>query len=82
MSNCRDNIPPGTLAVFEDACEGHVTDRRSSTDRDHKLCGVKLCRPSEGLLNTLLPQQHGPFVKEAGGLLIDANGHWVSVPPQ
>jgi arsenate reductase len=44
--------------------------------------GVKLCRPSELVLDILPLPQHGPFAKEDGELLIDANGHRVSTPPQ
>jgi arsenate reductase len=44
--------------------------------------GVKLCRPSEVVLDILPLQQHGLFTKEDGELLIDANGHRVLTPPQ
>ena len=44
--------------------------------------GVKLCRPSEVVLDILPLSQLGPFAKEDGELLIDANGHRVSTPPQ
>ena len=44
--------------------------------------GVKLCRPSELVLDILPLPQHGPFAKEDGELLIDANGHRVSTRPQ
>jgi arsenate reductase len=43
--------------------------------------GVKLCRPSELVLDILPLPQHGPFAKEDGELLIDASGHRVSTPP-
>lgn len=39
--------------------------------------GVRLCRPSEQVLD-LLPSQRGEFRKEDGELLIDANGQRVS----
>ena len=39
--------------------------------------GVRLCRPSEMVLD-LLPPQRGEFRKEDGALLIDANGIVVS----
>ena len=39
--------------------------------------GVRLCRPSEMVLD-LLPPQRGEFRKEDGALLIDANGNVVS----
>ena len=38
---------------------------------------VRLCRPSEVVLD-LLPPQRGEFRKEDGALLIDANGNVVS----
>ena len=38
---------------------------------------VRLCRPSEMVLD-LLPPQRGEFRKEDGALLIDANGNVVS----
>lgn len=36
--------------------------------------GVKLCRPSEAVLDLLDQWPNGPFYKEDGDLLIDANG--------
>jgi arsenate reductase len=36
--------------------------------------GVRLCRPSEILLDILPLPQHGPFRKEDGELLIDEHG--------
>lgn len=36
--------------------------------------GVKLCRPSEAVLDILPLRQNGPFVKEDGEAVIDANG--------
>jgi arsenate reductase len=40
--------------------------------------GLKLCRPSEAVLDILPLPQEGPFSKEDGELLIDANGRRVS----
>ena len=40
--------------------------------------GVKLCRPSEALLDILPLPQKGPFNKEDGELLIDAEGRRVA----
>jgi arsenate reductase len=39
--------------------------------------GVRLCRPSEQVLD-LLPPQQGEFRKEDGELVIDASGRWVA----
>lgn len=39
--------------------------------------GVKLCRPSEAVLDILPIPQRGPFAKEDGELLIDAEGRRV-----
>lgn len=36
--------------------------------------GVKLCRPSETVLDILPNQQQGPFTKEDGEVVIDAEG--------
>lgn len=36
--------------------------------------GVKLCRPSEAVLDLLEQWPPGPFTKEDGELLIDSNG--------
>jgi arsenate reductase len=36
--------------------------------------GVRLCRPSETVLDLLDRLPPGPFAKEDGSLLIDANG--------
>jgi arsenate reductase len=40
--------------------------------------GVKLCRPSEAVLDILPLPQKGPFAKEDGELVIDAEGRRVS----
>lgn len=40
--------------------------------------GVKLCRPSEVVLDLLDAWPQGPFFKEDGGLMIDADGQRVS----
>ena len=37
--------------------------------------GVKLCRPSEAVLDILPLPQKGPFAKEDGEPLIDVKGH-------
>jgi arsenate reductase (glutaredoxin) len=42
--------------------------------------GTKLCRPSEAVLDILPLPQKGPFSKEDGDLLIDAEGHRVAGP--
>jgi len=39
--------------------------------------GVRLCRPSEIVLD-LLPPQRGPFIKENGERVIDEHGHRVA----
>lgn len=39
--------------------------------------GAKLCRPSEQVLDILPVPQHGPFAKEDGELVIDADGRRV-----
>jgi arsenate reductase (glutaredoxin) len=39
--------------------------------------GVRLCRPSEAVLDLLDRLPPGPFAKEDGGLLIDAEGRRV-----
>lgn len=39
--------------------------------------GVKLCRPSEAVLDILPIPQRGPFAKEDGELVIDAQGRRV-----
>jgi arsenate reductase (glutaredoxin) len=43
--------------------------------------GVKLCRPSEALLDILPLPQKGPFKKEDGELLIDVEGRRVANAP-
>ena len=40
--------------------------------------GVKLCRPSESVLDLLPMPQRGEFRKEDGDLVVDSNGHRVS----
>ena len=39
--------------------------------------GVKLCRPSEAVLDILPLPQKGPFIKEDGEVVMDAQGHRV-----
>lgn len=39
--------------------------------------GVRLCRPSERVLDILPKPQQGPFIKEDGELVIDARGRRV-----
>lgn len=39
--------------------------------------GTKLCRPSEAVLDLLASPQRGPFVKEDGEVIVDANGRRV-----
>jgi arsenate reductase len=40
--------------------------------------GVKLCRPSEAVLDILPNPQRGAFVKEDGERVVDADGHRVA----
>jgi arsenate reductase len=42
--------------------------------------GVKLCRPSETVLDILPQPQRGAFVKEDGEQVVDATGHRVDRP--
>jgi arsenate reductase len=42
--------------------------------------GVKLCRPSEAVLDILPHPQRGPFVKEDGEAVIDALGNRIARP--
>ena len=44
--------------------------------------GVKLCRPSEAVLDLLPQAQRAAFTKEDGERVIDAHGHRVSPEPQ
>ena len=41
--------------------------------------GIRLCRPSEVVLDILPNPEIGPFVKEDGEVVIDANGQRVSI---
>ena len=40
--------------------------------------GVKLCRPSEAVLNLLPEPQQGAFAKEDGEKVVDASGHRIA----
>ena len=40
--------------------------------------GVRLCRPSERVIDLLERLPRGPFYKEDGSLLVDENGHLVN----
>lgn len=42
--------------------------------------GVKLCRPSEAVLDILPNPQRGAFIKEDGEVVVDASGHRVGTP--
>ena len=42
--------------------------------------GVKLCRPSEAVLDVLPLPQKGPFAREDGELVIDAQGNRILSP--
>jgi arsenate reductase (glutaredoxin) len=42
--------------------------------------GVKLCRPSEAVLDILPNPQRGPFAKEDGEAVIDAHGNRIARP--
>ena len=42
--------------------------------------GVKLCRPSEVVLDILPNLQQGAFVKEDGSPVVDASGHRIGKP--
>jgi arsenate reductase len=64
----------------EDVCEeqviAHMLDHPVLVNRPI-VCtplGVKLCRPSEAVLDILENKPQGPFHKEDGELLIDENG--------
>jgi len=41
--------------------------------------GTRLCRPSEQVLDILPDAQRGPFTKEDGEVVIDAQGRRVSL---
>ncbi|MBL1188655.1 arsenate reductase, partial [Escherichia coli] len=41
--------------------------------------GTRLCRPSEAVLDILPDPQQGPFTKEDGEPVIDAQGRRISV---
>jgi len=43
--------------------------------------GVRLCRPSEAVLDILPLAQRGPFAKEDGEALIRADGSRIACPP-
>lgn len=40
--------------------------------------GVKLCRPSEVVLDVLPDRQKGPFAKEDGEVVVDAQGNRIT----
>jgi arsenate reductase (glutaredoxin) len=42
--------------------------------------GTRLCRPSEVVLDILPSEQRGPFTKEDGEVVVDAEGHRVPRP--
>ncbi|HEY4252549.1 MAG TPA: arsenate reductase (glutaredoxin) [Roseomonas sp.] len=44
--------------------------------------GVKLCRPSETVLDILPAAQRGAFDKEDGEAVVDAAGHRIARPPR
>ena len=43
--------------------------------------GVKLCRPSEVVLDLLIDRQRGAFIKEDGERIVDEYGNRIGQPP-
>ncbi len=52
--------------------------RRFASSASHCGKGVKLCRPSEVILDLLEKWPPGPFAKEDGELILDSDGQRVS----
>jgi arsenate reductase len=77
----KSKSPAEELGLLkEDVCEeqviAHMLDHPVLVNRPI-VCtplGVKLCRPSEAVLDILENKPQGPFHKEDGELLIDENG--------
>lgn len=78
----KTKSPAEALGLLkEDLCEEHILAHML----DHPVLvnrpivctskGVKLCRPSEAVLDLLENKPNGPFHKEDGELLIDENGN-------
>jgi arsenate reductase len=42
--------------------------------------GVKLCRPSEAVLDILSNPQRGTFAKEDGAAVVDSQANWITRP--
>ncbi len=65
--------------VSEDALMAAMLARPVLVNRPIVCCsnGVKLCRPSEAVLDLLPKWPQGPYSKEDGELIIDADGNRV-----
>ena len=62
--------------LSDDALIGHMMDEPILINRPIVITpkGVRLCRPSESVLDILENADIGPFTKEDGEVVIDANG--------
>lgn len=67
-------------AVSDDALVDAMLDHPVLVNRPLVACkrGVRLCRPSEVVLDLLPEWPTGPYTKEDGALLIDAEGNRVA----
>lgn len=74
-----DELGLGNRALPDDALLDAIGDHPILMNRPLVVTplGVRLCRPSETVLD-LLPPQHGAFIKENGEQVIDAHGQRVA----
>lgn len=69
----------GDLTLDDEALLGAIAEHPILLNRPIVVSprGVRLCRPSEAVLD-LLPAQHGEFVKEDGERVVDVHGRRVA----
>ena len=67
-------------SVSDDVLLDHMLEHPVLVNRPIVACrnGVRLCRPSEAVLDLLDVWPQGPYAKEDGALILDAEGKRVS----
>lgn len=75
-----DALGLGNPALSDDQLLGAMMEHPILINRPIVITplGVKLCRPSETVLDLLPSPQRGPFAKEDGEMVIDASGTRIS----
>lgn len=75
-----DELGLGDVSLSDDALIDAMMEHPILINRPIVVSprGVKLCRPSEAVLDILPASQKGAFVKEDGEQVVDASGHRIA----